>query len=137
MREAIRITIDLIRRPAFSPIVKELPADVVEAAKSDFALDRWMVRSPTPSGHLMGTCKMAPEFMPGTVGDEHCRVHGRSGRVHDRRARLRLHAKEFQQMAPAGWIWSGGANSCAAQRCSRGAMACGRGSMYGKRIPKR
>lgn len=79
MREAIRLTIDLMRSPAFAPVVKRLPTDVVAALGSDRELDRWMVRNPAPSGHLMGTCKMGPPSVPGTVVDENCRVHGVQG----------------------------------------------------------
>lgn len=76
MREAIRLTVELMHSPAFKPIVKDVPADLTAALGSDRDLDRWMIWNPTPSGHLMGTCKMGPASTPGTVVDDHCRVHG-------------------------------------------------------------
>ncbi|MGU3498675.1 GMC family oxidoreductase [Mycobacterium sp. C31M] len=76
MREAIRLTVSLMRSAAFRPMVKELSSEIIEALPSDRELDRWMIRNPAPSGHLMGTCRMGPASVPGTVVDEHCRVHG-------------------------------------------------------------
>ncbi len=76
LREAVRITIDLLDHPAFREIVEERMAPTDAELESDAALDHWMARVIATSHHVSSTCKMGPAADPLAVVDQHARVHG-------------------------------------------------------------
>lgn len=76
MREAVATSVALLRDRAFRPAVQAITSPAAQLIGSDPELDRWMLRNPAATGHLMGTCAMGPETVAGTVVDQYCRVHG-------------------------------------------------------------
>jgi choline dehydrogenase-like flavoprotein len=79
MREVVRLAAELLRTPAFAPLVAErtgLPDDVLA---DDRELDRWTRRHLATAIHLAGTARMGPDGDPGAVVDQHLRVRGVEG----------------------------------------------------------
>ena len=76
MREAVRIAVDLMQRPALAALISERFSPPDSALESDDALDDWLLREVTTGQHLTSTCKMGPESDPLAVVDERLRVHG-------------------------------------------------------------
>jgi len=61
---------------AGSGIGREIALGFAREGARVAALDRWMLREATHTNHLCGTCRMGPKGDPGTVVDQHGRVHG-------------------------------------------------------------
>ena len=76
LREAVRITLDLLEHPAFKEIVAERIGPTDAELGSDDAMDDWMARVIATSHHVSSTCKMGPASDPLAVVDQHARVHG-------------------------------------------------------------
>ena len=79
LREAVRITLDLLQHPAFKEIVAERTAPGDAELESDAAMDEWMARVIATSHHVSSTCKMGPSSDLMAVVDQHARVHGTEG----------------------------------------------------------
>ena len=76
MREAVRISLDLLEHDAFGTIVDKVVQPTEEDLASDEALDRWMRRTVFNTTHASGTCKMGPSSDPMAVVDQHLSIHG-------------------------------------------------------------
>ena len=76
LREAVRITLDLLEHPAFKEIVAERVGPTDAELESDAAMDDWMARVIATSHHVSSTCKMGPASDALAVVDQHARVHG-------------------------------------------------------------
>ena len=76
LREAVRISMDLLEHGAFGPIVDKVVQPTEEDLASDEALDRWMRRTVFNTTHASGTCKMGPSSDPMAVVDQHLSIHG-------------------------------------------------------------
>lgn len=79
LREGVRMTIDLLKHPAFAEIVAERVAPTDADLATDAALDQWMLRTVTTSHHSSGTCKMGPASDGMAVVDQFGKVHGIDG----------------------------------------------------------
>jgi len=82
--EAVRICVRLLEHEAFSDIVADRVDPTDEDLASDEALDAWVLKNVTDTGHIIGghssgTCKMGPASDPLAVVDQYCRVHGLEG----------------------------------------------------------
>jgi choline dehydrogenase-like flavoprotein len=76
LRDGVRLAAELLRTPAFAPLVAErtgLPDDVLA---DDRELDRWTRAHLATAVHLAGTARMGPADDPGAVVDQHLRVRG-------------------------------------------------------------
>ena len=76
LREAVRISMDLLEHGAFGPIVDKVVQPTEGDLASDEALDRWMRRTVFNTTHASGTCKMGPSSDPMAVVDQHLSIHG-------------------------------------------------------------
>jgi choline dehydrogenase len=76
LRDALRLSLDLARHPAFRGILDARLAPTDADFASDDALDAWMLREVTTTHHISGTCKMGPATDPAAVVDQQGRVHG-------------------------------------------------------------
>ena len=79
LREAVRLTAELLRTASFAPLVAArtgLPDDVLA---DDRELDRWVRAHLTTAVHLAGSARMGPDGDPGAVVDQHLRVRGVTG----------------------------------------------------------
>lgn len=79
LREAIRITRELLDHPAYRAIIAEQLAPTDTDLLSDAVLDQWMLRNVTTSHHSSSTCKMGPATDPLAVVDQFGKVHGVEG----------------------------------------------------------
>jgi choline dehydrogenase-like flavoprotein len=79
LREAVRISVDLLRHSAFGSIVDHIIQPSEEDLASDDALDRWMGQTVFNTTHASGTCKMGPSSDPMAVVDQHLNIHGLEG----------------------------------------------------------
>ncbi|MBX3014373.1 MAG: mycofactocin system GMC family oxidoreductase MftG [Caldilineaceae bacterium] len=79
LREAVRITADLLEHPAYQAIVAERLAPLDADLRSDAAIDAWMAHTVTTSHHSSSTCKMGPATDPMAVVDQFGKVHGVTG----------------------------------------------------------
>ena len=79
LRDGVRLAAELLRTPAFRPLVAErtgLPDDVLA---DDRALDGWVRTHLATAVHLAGSARMGPPSDPGAVVDQHLRVRGVEG----------------------------------------------------------
>jgi choline dehydrogenase len=79
LREGVRLAAELLRTPAFTPLVAErtgLPDDVLA---DDRELDRWARAHLATAVHLAGSARMGPASDPGAVVDQYLRVRGIEG----------------------------------------------------------
>ena len=76
LREAVRISMDLLEHGAFGLIVDKVVQPTEEDLASDEALDQWMRRTVFNTTHASGTCKMGPARDPMAVVDQHLSIHG-------------------------------------------------------------
>ncbi len=76
LREAVRISLDLLEHGAFGSIVDKVVQPTEEDLASDEALDRWLRRTVFNTTHASGTCKMGPSSDPMAVVDQHLSIHG-------------------------------------------------------------
>jgi choline dehydrogenase len=76
LRDALRLSLELARHPAFADILGARLAPGDEDLASDAALDAWMRREVTHTNHICGTCAMGPASDPTAVVDQTGRVHG-------------------------------------------------------------
>ena len=79
LRAGVRLAAELLRTPAFAPLVAErtgLPDDVLA---DDAALDRWVRTHLATAVHLAGSARMGPASDEGAVVDQHLRVRGVEG----------------------------------------------------------
>ena len=76
LREAVRISMQLLEHDAFGPIVDKVLQPAEEDLASDEALDAWMMRTVFNTTHASGTCKMGPASDPMAVVDQHLNIHG-------------------------------------------------------------
>ena len=76
LREAVRMSMDLLEHGAFGPIVDKVVQPTEEDLASDEALDRWLRRTVFNTTHASGTCKMGPASDPMAVVDQHLNIHG-------------------------------------------------------------
>ncbi len=76
LREAVKISMQLLEHESFRPIVKEVVQPSPEDLASDDALDAWMRRTVFNTTHASGTCKMGPASDPMAVVDQHLTIHG-------------------------------------------------------------
>ena len=76
LREAVRISMDLLEHGAFGPIVDKVVQPTEEDLASDEALDQWMRRTVFNTTHASGTCKMGPASDAMAVVDQHLSIHG-------------------------------------------------------------
>ena len=79
LREAVRISVNLLEHNAFGPIVEEIQQPSPEDLASDEALDDWMRRTVFNTTHASGTCKIGPSSDPMAVVDQHLNIHGLEG----------------------------------------------------------
>ena len=76
LREAVRMSMDLLEHGAFGPIVDKVVQPTEEDLASDEALDRWLRRTVFNTTHASGTCKMGPSSDPMAVVDQRLSIHG-------------------------------------------------------------
>ena len=76
LREAVRISIDLLEHSSFGPIVEKVLQPSEEDLASDEALDSWMRKTVFNTTHASGTCKIGPSGDPMAVVDQHLNIHG-------------------------------------------------------------
>ena len=76
LREAVRISMQLLEHDAFGPIVDKVLQPSEEDLASDEALDAWMMRTVFNTTHASGTCKMGPASDPMAVVDQQLNIHG-------------------------------------------------------------
>ena len=76
LREAVRISMQLLEHEAFGPIVDQVLQPAEEDLASDEALDAWMMRTVFNTTHASGTCKMGPASDPMAVVDQQLNIHG-------------------------------------------------------------
>ena len=76
LREAVRISMQLLEHEAFGPIVDQVLQPAAEDLASDEALDAWMRRTVFNTTHASGTCKMGPASDPAAVVDQYLNIHG-------------------------------------------------------------
>lgn len=79
LRQGVRLAAELLRTPAFAPLVAErtgLPDDVLA---DDRALDRWVRAHLATAVHLAGSARMGPAADRHAVVDQHLRVRGVEG----------------------------------------------------------
>ena len=79
LREAVRISVNLLENDAFGPIVEEIQQPAPEDLASDEALDNWMRRTVFNTTHASGTCKIGPASDPMAVVDQQLNIHGLEG----------------------------------------------------------
>jgi len=79
MREGVRLTLRLLKHPAFEGMfeLRVDPGD--EGLASDESLDKWLLMNMGASQHTSGTCKMGPDSDSMAVVNQYCRVHGLEG----------------------------------------------------------
>jgi choline dehydrogenase len=76
LREAVRISIDLLEHSAFGPIIEKVLQPSEEDLASDESLDSWMRKTVFNTTHASGTCKLGPSGDPMAVVDQHLNIHG-------------------------------------------------------------
>ena len=76
MREAVRLSADLVEHEAFDPVIEGRISPTDQDLASDGALDDWILRNVATAQHTCGTCKMGPESDATAVVDQYCRVRG-------------------------------------------------------------
>jgi choline dehydrogenase-like flavoprotein len=79
LREGVRLTADLLRTRALTPLVSArttLPDAVLD---SDAELDAWVRAHLSTAIHLSGSARMGPDGDPGAVVDQWLRVRGVAG----------------------------------------------------------
>ena len=79
LREAVRISVNLLEHNAFGSIVEEIQQPSAEDLASDEALDNWMRRTVFNTTHASGTCKIGPSSDPMAVVDQRLNIHGLEG----------------------------------------------------------
>jgi predicted dehydrogenase (TIGR03970 family) len=76
MREVVRLAAELLRTPAFAPLVAERTGLPDAVLADDRELDRWNRRHLATAIHLAGSARMGPDGDPGAVVDQRLRVRG-------------------------------------------------------------
>ena len=79
LRETLRLGAHVSEQPELKAIVDTRITPTDKDLESDAALDNWLLKNQTVSGHMAGTCKMGRASDPKAVVDGHCRVHGLKG----------------------------------------------------------
>ncbi len=79
LREAVRLSIDLIGHQALAELIDERLDPTDEDLATDEDLDAWMMGAITTSHHVSSTCKMGPDSDPMAVVDQCGKVHGIEG----------------------------------------------------------
>jgi choline dehydrogenase len=75
-RAAVRLAAELLRTPAYAPLVRRRASPGDDVLRSDAALDAWLRRSVTTAFHTSASAHMGPAADPTAVVDQHCRVYG-------------------------------------------------------------
>ena len=79
LREGVRLAAELLRTPAFAPLVAERTGLPEAVLTDDRELDRWTRRHLATAIHLAGSARMGPDSDPGAVVDQRLRVRGVEG----------------------------------------------------------
>ena len=79
LTHAMRLSWSIIRSQAFSARAKQVMVWTDRMVGEDAMLRRMLPRWSVPLFHAAGTARMGPATRPGSVVDEHCRVHGVAG----------------------------------------------------------
>jgi len=79
LRAGVRLAAEILRAPAFAPLVAERTGLPEEVLADDRQLDRWTRRHLATAIHLAGSARMGPDDDPGAVVDQHLRVRGVAG----------------------------------------------------------
>jgi choline dehydrogenase len=79
LREAVRLSWDLLRGPELGALASEPVAPNADDVASDAALDRWLLGAVRNSQHPCGTCRMGMAADPMSVVDQVGRVLGLDG----------------------------------------------------------
>ncbi|MEV4419879.1 GMC family oxidoreductase [Patulibacter sp. NPDC049589] len=80
LREAVRLTADVLAAPEFRDLIADDAGAPGEATRADDdALDAWLRANLQSTLHGCGTCRMGSDDDSGAVVDEHCRVRGVEG----------------------------------------------------------
>ncbi|MGY5884409.1 mycofactocin dehydrogenase MftG [Modestobacter lacusdianchii] len=79
LRAGVRLAAELLRTPAFAPLVAERTGLPDAVLGDDRELDRWVRTHLATAVHLAGSARMGPASDPGAVVDQHLRVRGVEG----------------------------------------------------------
>jgi len=79
LREGVRLAAELLRTPAFAPLVAERTGLPEAVLTDDRELDRWTRRHLATAIHLAGSARMGLDSDPGAVVDQRLRVRGVEG----------------------------------------------------------
>ncbi|MCZ2821836.1 mycofactocin system GMC family oxidoreductase MftG [Modestobacter sp. VKM Ac-2977] len=79
LRAGVRLAAELLRTPAFAPLVAERTGLPDAVLADDRELDRWTRAHLATAVHLAGSARMGPATDPGAVVDQRLRVRGVAG----------------------------------------------------------
>lgn len=79
MREAVRVTVGILRSTAFAPLFGSLTELNDRTLDDDAVLDAWMLSHLGTAIHLCGSARFGGVEDPGAVVDQYGRVHGVEG----------------------------------------------------------
>ncbi len=79
MREAVRVTVGILRSTAFAPLFGRLTELDDRTLDDDSLLDAWMLTHLGTAIHLCGSARFGGAGDPGAVVDQYGRVHGVEG----------------------------------------------------------
>jgi len=76
MRDAVKLSLKLIKDEAFKNIAGSLINPTIEDLESEETLDNWLLKEASTYSHVCGTCKMGPSSDDYSVVDQYGKVHG-------------------------------------------------------------